>query len=194
VTATTWQPQPGRSLRTAEICIVGGGGIATCLLDLLVPFGPRTTVFNASGQAVPGATWTYPATELAGRVGDFDIVVLAAPLTAATHHLVNADLLSRMKDEAWVVNVARGLLVDTNALVTALESGQIGGAALDVTDPEPLSDGHPLWRLPNCIVTPHVAGALRPDRDELRDRIRENLHRFVTGAELVGLIDGESKY
>jgi phosphoglycerate dehydrogenase-like enzyme len=94
-----------------------------------------------------------------------------------------------MRPGAWLVNVARGRHVDTGALVEALTEGRIGGAALDVTDPEPLPDGHPLWDLERCIITPHVAGTAEMTDHLLARRIRDNVTRFTAGQPLIGLVD-----
>jgi phosphoglycerate dehydrogenase-like enzyme len=99
-----------------------------------------------------------------------------------------------MSTSAWLVNVARGRHVDTDALTAALSSGVIAGAALDVTDPEPLPDGHPLWDLENCIVTPHTADTIEMVIPLLADRIRTNVRRLVAGEPLVGLVDASAGY
>ncbi len=99
-----------------------------------------------------------------------------------------------MEPGAWLVNVARGRHVQTDALVEALASGGIAGAALDVTDPEPLPDGHPLWGMENCIVTPHTADTLEMTQPLLAARVRENVARFVAGGDLVGVVDPLAGY
>ena len=114
--------------------------------------------------------------------------------TAETRRLIDEHALEQMQPHAWVVNVARGELVDTEALVAALRAGRIGGAALDAVDPEPLPDGHPLWGLPNAIVTPHTAATLREWRPLFADRVAENVGRFARGEPLLGTIDPELGY
>jgi phosphoglycerate dehydrogenase-like enzyme len=99
-----------------------------------------------------------------------------------------------MDPSSWLVNVARGRHVDTGALVTALQDGSIAGAALDVTDPEPLPDGHPLWDLSNCIITPHTADTIEMVVPLLAERIRTNVSLFAAGETLVGLVDPEAGY
>jgi phosphoglycerate dehydrogenase-like enzyme len=108
--------------------------------------------------------------------------------------MVDARALEAMEPHAWLVNVGRGGHVVTDDLVAALRAGAIGGAGLDVTDPEPLPDGHPLWDLPNCIITPHTANTLDMVVPQLRERIRENVRRFAAGEPLVGLVDPERGY
>jgi phosphoglycerate dehydrogenase-like enzyme len=99
-----------------------------------------------------------------------------------------------MRDDAWLVNVARGSLVDTGALVAALAAGSIAGAALDVTDPEPLPDGHPLWSEPRALITPHVANPDATLRRYLAELVEENVRRFAAGDELASLIDLDAGY
>jgi len=122
------------------------------------------------------------------------VVVVALALTRATEHIIGPAELAAMRPDAWLVNVARGRHVDTGALVTALRERAIGGAALDVTDPEPLPDGHPLWDLDNCIITPHTA-----DTEEMIDRllgrrIEANVAAFAAGQPLLGVIDPAAGY
>ena len=108
--------------------------------------------------------------------------------------MIGARELGAMQDHAWVVNVARGSLIDTNALVEALAEERIGGAALDVTDPEPLPDGHPLWTEPRALITLHTANPPDALARALAGRIEENVARFGAGEELIGLIDVEAGY
>nr|MBA2624118.1 hydroxyacid dehydrogenase [Acidimicrobiia bacterium] len=126
---------------------------------------------------------------LLDAVAGADVVVVALALTPATRGIVDAAVLGRMEGHAWLVNVGRGEHVVTADLVEALRSGSIGGAGLDVTDPEPLPDGHSLWSLPNCIITPHTANTLAMARPAVTERIRENVRRFGAGEELIGLVD-----
>jgi phosphoglycerate dehydrogenase-like enzyme len=123
-----------------------------------------------------------------------DFVVLSAPETAQTIGLLNADRLALLPSHAWIVNVGRGSTVDTAALVTALETGRLAGAALDVTDPEPLPDGHPLWRLPNAIITSHTACTPSLGRAAFADRVRTNISRFIRGEALLGRVDADLGY
>jgi phosphoglycerate dehydrogenase-like enzyme len=116
------------------------------------------------------------------------VVIVAAP-TPQTQGLIGRAELAAMERDAWLVNVARGGVVDTGALTAALQQGQIGGAALDVTDPEPLPAGHPLWDLPNCLITPHTADTEEMTRPLLADRIADNVRRLAAGQDLIGLLD-----
>jgi D-3-phosphoglycerate dehydrogenase len=107
---------------------------------------------------------------------------------------MDADRIARMHADAWLVNVGRGTLVDTDALVAALDAGRLGGAALDVTDPEPLPDGHPLWGHPRALITPHVATTTGAERRHYTERVRENVARFAAGDELLGVVDRSAGY
>jgi phosphoglycerate dehydrogenase-like enzyme len=123
-----------------------------------------------------------------------DVVVLAAPLTPETTALFGTDRFARMKDGAFFINIARGKMVDTAALVAALESKKIQGAGLDVTDPEPLPPDHALWRMGNVIVTPHVSGQSPGTRLRTRSLFVENLKRFAAGEPLLNVVDKKAGY
>ena len=183
-----------RRLATSTVMIVGTGGIGAALRDMLLPIGSRIVAVNRSGRPLSGAAQSLPAEHISRALPGTDFVVLAAPATLATERLVNASFLDAMKDDAWLVNVARGTLVDTDALVAALECGRLGGAALDVTDPEPLPDGHPLWRLANVIITGHTANTWRMAVPELARLVERNVRRFAAGDGLDGVIDPELGY
>ncbi|WP_456237221.1 NAD(P)-dependent oxidoreductase [Leifsonia xyli] len=146
--------QEGTSLYGLDVVIVGAGGIARELLRLLEPFGVRATIVWRSAEPVPGSAATITADRLGEVLPAADVVVIAAALTDSTRRLIGAREFAAMKSTAVFVNIARGGLVDSNALVTALRTGAIAGAGVDVTDPEPLPDGHPLWAEKNCIVNP----------------------------------------
>jgi phosphoglycerate dehydrogenase-like enzyme len=122
---------------------------------------------------------------LDGAIG----VVLALALTPETTGIIGRQQLERISDHGWIVNVARGGHIVTDELVDVLEKGGIGGAALDVTDPEPLPEGHPLWSMPNCIITPHVGNTPEMAVPLLAARITENVRRWTAGETLLGLVD-----
>ena len=194
VEARSWGPPGGVSLVDERVTILGGGGIATCLLELLAPFRVTATVVRRSGEPVPGAARTLPVTRLAEALPDALVVFVALALTPETEHIVGAAQLAAMRPDAWLVNVARGGHVDTGALVDALDRGVIGGAALDVTDPEPLPDGHPLWTQERCIITPHTADTPEMVDRMLAARVRDNVARFAAGQPLAGLVDVAAGY
>jgi phosphoglycerate dehydrogenase-like enzyme len=187
--ARSWGKPAGVSLFDQPVTIVGGGGIAAVLLRLLAPFRARVTIVRRQAEPVAGAVRTVETDRLPEALAGARVVVLALALTPGTRGLIGPPELAAMEPYAWLVNVARGGLVDTGALVEALRTGQIGGAALDVTDPEPLPPGHPLWDLPNCLITPHTADTLEMIEPLLAQRITENVCRLAAGQELVGLVD-----
>ncbi|MGI8458147.1 MAG: D-isomer specific 2-hydroxyacid dehydrogenase family protein [Propionibacteriaceae bacterium] len=193
IRATRWdrdeiEPHVG-TLRGATVAIVGAGGIGRAMVSMLTALGADVLAVNRSGRQVPGAIETWTSDRTAEVWGRADHVVIAAPATSDTAHLVGTEQLAAMKPTAWLVNIARGSLVDSDALVAALASGQIAGAALDVTDPEPLPDGHPLWDLPNAIITPHVANPTAVQGPLLAEHIAGNVRRFVAGEALESVID-----
>ena len=131
---------------------------------------------------------------LAEMLPEADIVAVCVPLTSETQGLFNAAMFARMKRGAILINIARGKIVDTDALLQALQSGALAGACLDVTDPEPLPPSHPLWKQPRVIITPHVAADadLTDEREWLL--IRENIRRFGAGEPLLNVVDVKSGY
>lgn len=194
IPARTWPEQGGRNLLGAQIVIVGAGGITESLLRLLEPWGVHTTVVRRSSEPMSGADRTVALADVHGVVGDADAVVLAAALTDATRDLVDARFLAAMADDAWLINVARGGLVVTDDLVDALRNGAIGGAGIDVTTPEPLPDGHPLFDEPKCIITPHVGNTPEMGLPLIAERVRQNVERWIAGDELIGPVDLEVGY
>ena len=192
--AGTWTGPAGRNLFGARVTILGGGGIAQVLVELLAPFRCSITVVRRTPAPMAGVDRVLAPNQLAEALDGAEALVLALPLLPETRALVGAAELARLAPDAWLVNVARGAHVDTDALVDALEGGRLGGAALDVTDPEPLPDGHPLWSLPNVIITPHTGNTPAMARPLLSARIAENVRRFRTGEPLVGLVDVELGY
>ena len=192
--ARSWGQAAGTSLYDQRVTILGGGGITTKLLEQLAPFRVEATVVRRKEEPMPGAARTVPVSALDEVLPGSLVVYLALALTPETTGIIGARQLELMDDTTWLVNVARGPHVDTDALVVALNAGSIAGAALDVTDPEPLPDGHPLWDLANCIITPHTADTIEMIRPLLAERIRTNVVRFEAGQELVGLVDPDAGY
>jgi phosphoglycerate dehydrogenase-like enzyme len=192
--AGSWGRQGGRSLVDGRVTVVGGGGITEALLTLLAPFRCELTVVRCHRAPMVGAHRVVGPADLDDALPGADLVVLALALTPETAGLVARPQLERMESHAWLVNVARGAHVVTDDLVAALAEGIVGGAALDVTDPEPLPDGHPLWSEPRCLITPHTANTLAMARPHVEARIRENVRRFAAGEPLVGLVDLDLGY
>lgn len=194
VVARSWGKPGGVSLFEERVTILGGGGITVSLLSLLAPFRVVATVVRRSAEPVPGAARTVPTGRLMDALAEAKVVFLALALTPETERIIGAPQLAAMRGDSWLVNVARGRHVDTDALVAALDDGAIMGAALDVTDPEPLPDGHPLWTQPRCIITPHTADTLEMIERPLARRIQANVARFAAGEPLVGSVDPIAGY
>jgi phosphoglycerate dehydrogenase-like enzyme len=189
-----WSGPRGTNLRGARVTIVGGGGIAESLLRLLAPFECHVTVVRNHVEEMDGAEDVLESDRLTDALPGADLVVLALSLTPETEGIISSSELALMERHAWLVNVARGKHIVTDDLVVALRDEVIGGAALDVTDPEPLPDDHPLWTLPNCLITPHVGNTPEMAVPLLAARITENVRRFGAGNELIGPVDPELGY
>jgi D-3-phosphoglycerate dehydrogenase len=180
---------PERRMAGSTVLIVGTGGIGRSLVPLLRPLGVAAIGVNRSGRPLAGAGRTVASEHLDEVLGEADYVVVAAALTQETEKMFSSPQFEAMRVDAWLVNVARGGLVDTDDLVEALKSGSIGGAALDVTDPEPLPDGHPLWDLDNVLITPHVANTWDMGLPELGAIVERNVRHFAAGEPLEGVVD-----
>jgi phosphoglycerate dehydrogenase-like enzyme len=192
--ARSWTGQRGHNLLGARVTIVGGGGIAVSLLRLLEPFGCEVTVVRRNPGAMPGATRVVGGDRLDEALAGAELVVLALPLLPGTAGLIGRRRLDLLAPDACLVNVARGQHVVTADVVDALRDGALGSAGLDVTDPEPLPDGHPLWDLPNAIVTPHTANTQEMALPLLSARITDNVRRWIAGEPLVGSVDPVAGY
>lgn len=192
--ATNWSEPVGRNLFDARITVLGGGEITRALLPLLAPFRCRVTVLRRLAEPFAGAQRTGTLADLHTSIANADAVAIALALTPETHHVIDAAALAAMPEHALLVNVGRGGHIDTDALTSALAAGSIGGAALDVTDPEPLPDGHALWTEPRCLITPHVGNTPDMGTPLLEARVRENVRRFATGQPLIGPVDVEAGY
>ncbi|MDE0652378.1 MAG: D-isomer specific 2-hydroxyacid dehydrogenase family protein [bacterium] len=194
--ARSWLGPEGSNLRGAAVTILGGGGITTELLKLLAPFDCDVTVLRRHPDPLPGAAGVRVVGPggLEESLAGADAVVVALALTAETRGIIDSGALEVMPEHCWLVNVARGEHVVTNDLVRALGAGVIAGAALDVTDPEPLPDGHALWDLPNCIITPHVGNTPEMGMVLLNRRVTENVRRFRAGETLLGPVNAALGY
>ncbi len=184
--ARRWEKPEGRNLLGAAVTVLGGGGITESLLRLLGPFGCDVTVVRNRPASMTGAERVVGPDALAQVLPGTDVLVLALALTPATAGIIGAAELAALPDHAWIVNVARGGHIVTDDLVAALRAGEIGGAALDVTDPEPLPGGHPLWSLPNCLITPHIGNTPEMGLALLAERITANVALRVAGEPLIG--------
>jgi phosphoglycerate dehydrogenase-like enzyme len=176
-------------LAGSRVTLVGGGGITEALLRLLSPFNVEATVVRRHVAPLEGASKVVGRDDLHEALPGARLVILAVALTTETRGLMGATELAHMDDDAWLVNVARGAHVVTDDLVDALRHGAIGGAALDVTDPEPLPDDHPLWALDNCLITPHTANTWQMAEPLFAERVGANVGRYLRNEPLLGLVD-----
>jgi phosphoglycerate dehydrogenase-like enzyme len=178
------------TLRGKEIAVLGFGHIGRRFAALATALGARVTGIATRARIEPGGLRVESLSALKSVLAESDALVIALPLSAATEHLLDAAALRSLKHGAYLVNVSRGRLVTTPALLAALDDGTVAGAALDVTDPEPLPGDHALWRHPNVLVTPHVAGIGGGEivRREMEELIVENVHRFVSGEPLRNVV------
>lgn len=192
--AKSWGQKFAASLFDSRVVIIGGGGIAEELLRLLAPFRVDSTVVRRSNSLFVGANRTVGLEDLNPALAEADFVFIASALTSETKHLFDESRFSHMKNSAYLVNIARGAIVDTQALENALHRGQIAGAGIDVTDPEPLPDGHSLWSAPNLIITPHTADTPEQCVRLLSERIVMNVQALILGRPLVGQVNLELGY
>ncbi len=198
VFAKSWGKKFAKSLYDSNVLVVGGGGITEELIQLLQPFRTKITVIrkrvDQSLAGAPSSVRVLPFEQLDSAIPSADFIVLAAALTPETHKLFNAHRLGLMNPDAYLVNVARGAVVDTLALMDALNADKIAGAAVDVTDPEPLPDGHPLWDAKNIIITPHTADTNEMVLRMFSVRIRENVAAYLGDGNWVGTVSPELGY
>jgi phosphoglycerate dehydrogenase-like enzyme len=184
------------TLRGRWMGIVGLGAIGLEVALAASGFGMRVmaTRRRAELPRPDGVEQVYAADHLPMLLEQSDVVVLSAPLTPDTKHLIGRHALARMRRGALLVNVARGKLIDNEAVIAALRDGQLGGAALDVFSEEPLASDSPYWDLPNVIVTPHVSGAMEDYWTPLVALFSENLRRLEAGRPLLNVVDKEAGY
>ena len=170
--------------------VVGLGGIGSEVAKRAHALGMKVTATRASGRTGPDyVSYVGLPDELPKLIGEADFVVNTAPLTPQTQGIFNAAMFSKMKPSAYLINVARGGSVVTADLVDALKNKKIAGAALDVTDPEPLPPDHPLWKTPNVIITPHIASDSDLGFDAQIQVVRENLRRYAAGEPMLSVVD-----
>ena len=189
-----WSKGIGSNLFGAKVTILGGGGIAEDVIPLLEPFKCEITVIRKRPISLPGTVRTIQLEDLNVVLPTTDVLLIALALTDETENLIGASELKLLPKDAVIVNVARGKHIVTEDLVKALTDSEIAGAALDVTDPEPLPAGHPLWNLPNCLITPHTANTPEMGIELLSLRVTENVSRYLQGLDLIGCIDIDSGY
>lgn len=183
------------SLHGKTMLVVGLGGIGHQVAKRADGFGMRVLAITRSDKPVPDYVDSLQKSDaLDSLLPESDVVCICLPLTDATRGMFDANRLALMREGAYLINIGRGPIVVTDALVAALESGQLGGACLDVTDPEPLPQGHPLWKAPNVVITPHMSAWAEVTSERRRDLFRENLRRFANGEPLLNVVDKKAGY
>lgn len=199
--ARAWRPEALlgstrlRTLNGKTLLVAGLGGIGTEVAQRGHALGMRVIATRASGRTGPDfVSYVGPPEELPKLVAEADVIVDALPLTPTTRAVFDARMFERMKRGTLFVNVGRGGTVVTSALVDALYSGALGGAALDVTDPEPLPPDHPLWRAPNLILTPHISSESELGVTRVWEIVRENLRRYIAGERMLSEVDASRGY
>jgi len=185
-----------RTLQGQRLGIVGLGAIGLELVKIAAPFGFRITALRRRPHEPPppGVEAVWPPDSLDALLAQSDVVVLAVPHTPETKRLIGRHELDVVKRGAFLVNIARGKLIDDEAVIEALRDGRLGGAALDVFSQEPLEASSPYWDMPNVIVTPHTSGALRDYWTPLVALFSENLRRFGRGEPLLNVVDKVAGY
>jgi len=195
VKATSWGKREAVSFYDSNVLIIGAGGITDELIGMLKPFRAKISVCrNQDEIPVTGAIEVFGLANLSKKISDSDLVVVACALTDKTRGLFNLELFSKMKSTAFLVNVARGPIVNTADLLTALDQGLLAGAAVDVTDPEPLPDGHPMFGRDDLIVTPHTADTKEIVERHFAVRVEHNVKAFLGQGPWTGLVDPERGY
>ena len=177
--AESWQPADPGELAGSTVAVVGLGAIGGAVVDRLDPFDVTTLGVRRSPEKGGPTDEVLGQDDIHEALARADYLVLCCPLTSETRGLIGGSELATLPQGAVLVNIARGEVVDTDALVRSLRSGRLGGAALDVTDPEPLPDDHPLWNLDDVLVTPHSAGATPKYYERLADVVADNVRRLA---------------
>ena len=187
--AKTWGRKFAATLFDSKVVIVGGGGIAEELVRLLTPFRPEISVVRREAREMTGVTRVSNLDDLDQLLPTADFVFNTSALTEQTRGLFNSRRFGLMQPSAYFINIARGAIVNTADLEAALRGKLIAGAGIDVTDPEPLPDGHSLWEAPNLIITPHTADTPEMCVRLLSERVVENVRRILAGESLEGEVN-----
>ena len=189
-----WKEHQQDELRGATLVVYGLGSIGAEIGRLGSALGMRVIGVRRRVEPVPGIERIVPPERLAEVAAEADYLAIAAPLTPATRGAVSREVIGRMKQTAWIVNIARGAIVDEDALVDALRDGRLGGAGLDTLTVEPLPPDHPLWTLQNVIITPHSSNSSPRVRERTLALFVENLRRFKASEPLLNRVDFEAGY
>lgn len=186
-----------RVIEGSRVLVVGLGDIGTAFARKMKALGCRTVgIKRRDGRKPEGVDDLYTLERLEQQLPKADIVALSLPGNADTYHLLSRERMAMLKKNAVILNVGRGMTLDTDALTDALREGRIAGAALDVTDPEPLPEDHPLWSMENVIITPHVSGgfSLPETLEQILDICIANLECYLVGRPLRNIVDFETGY
>lgn len=185
----------GIALEGRTMFVVGLGGIGSEIAQRAAGFGMNVIASRRSERPTPEyIDYVGKPDELLEMLGRADVVAIALPLTDETRGQFGAEAFAAMKDGAYLINIARGPIVDTDAMMAALDSGKLAGACLDVTDPEPLPEGHALWGYENVVITPHTAGSAELTSERWWALYRENVRRFGAGEPLLNTVDKAAGY
>jgi phosphoglycerate dehydrogenase-like enzyme len=189
-------PPGNRTLAGAHVVLLGLGAIGSATAIRLHALGARVSAIRRriTAAAPAGVSDVRAPEDRLALLPSADVVVIAAPETALTRGLIGEREIEAMKPDAVLVNVSRGGLVDEDALARALRAGRIAGAALDVFRDEPLGPGHPLWNVPNLLITPHTSGYRRDHWDAVTDLFAQNLRRFERSEPLLNVVDKDAGY
>jgi phosphoglycerate dehydrogenase-like enzyme len=185
-----WSPVFAQSLADRRVLVLGYGGVGKAIAARLAPFETRITAVASRARTEDGMP-VHGVDELSELLPAAEVVIVSLPGGDATRHIVDDGFLSALPDGALVVNVGRGSLIDTDALVDHVRRGRIR-AALDVTDPEPLPEGHPLWSLPGVLIAPHVGGASSAMRPRIARLVRAQIDRLLDGDEPLNIVIGRA--
>jgi phosphoglycerate dehydrogenase-like enzyme len=190
----SWQTFHCEELRGRVAGILGTGDIGRNCAELLRPFGVRLRGLNRSGRPVAGIDELYAREQLRAFLDGLDILILAAPLTPESRGMIDAAALAALPPHCYLVNVGRGAVVDEQAMIAALASGRLAGAALDVFVEEPLPADSPLWELPNVLVSPHCSDHTGATDGRGVELFVDNLRRFARGEPLLNVVDRQAGY
>jgi len=193
-----WQPPrpfPGIELRGKTAVVIGVGGIGTQIATRANAFGMDVIGVDPEDKPfMPFIKTVVKPDQLDDVLPQADVVFISAPHTPQSHKMMGTREFSLIKKDSYFIVVSRGGLYDMNGLVKALDSKQLAGAGVDVTDPEPLPKGHPLWKFDNVMITPHIAGRSDHDRERMVGTAKENLKRFVEGKPLLNIVNKQKGY
>jgi phosphoglycerate dehydrogenase-like enzyme len=194
-----WGRQEGyrlpREIKGSTMGIIGFGQIGRAVAQRAKAFEMDVLAVDAvAGSGAPYCDEVWPTDRLHDLLSASDVVVVAAPYTKESHHLINAEAIAAMKPDAYLIVVSRGGILDEDALAASMKSGHLAGAGIDVAEKEPLSQDSPLWDLPNVILTPHLAGSSFQKERRCVEVLRENLLRFGRGEQLMNVVDKRAGY